>query len=530
MYIQHDGSTLQLDKNLVANNKWVLAYYPQDGERFNALLKKYPQQELLLRSILTKHPRSIYDVLDAPNFHIFDLNTSVLPEQERITMTEAVYAYVNMVRDRWYMDRYAYEHHYPASFCAVFYTGLFVALSDVRFRSIKTTSTHDYHIIEFLASHGLEEYLSILTLTQKLFLYQNIDYLISHGGKVEVLAILTEALLKTNYLDLISYKIAIDRTLCSHYDFGLDVEELVCDDPGACLSTVPMVIKQPIYRDIMTDNGVFEKQDFEYFYNRLLSDKLIQERSDIFSKEDYTWYERSNVTLIETKFVEIQAAQHHTMKKQMFNRIAIPMLLYYWSQNKLLFDVDITKQVDVNLALYGVLIILNDSQELKQTLPAYPVYHQPTQVELLGTGGWYYQWFDFLDDAIITSPVELLTRILRLVDTLIMTSTLYNLGNGNLSRTVRGYNKQLLNHEEPTVVVPTKYQSSPETILGTDTLLYSAYKDKNLSVVEQFLMSVFPFDKLPLEEVAHTWDRTAITDKMKHLIKSLCSYNIAFVS
>jgi hypothetical protein len=533
IYISVDGVPKVLNKSLVLENPWLMSQYHQEGERFNSLVAEYPTRELLIRSILSNPERTLTEVIDADNFHVFSFNAEVLNSQEQMVLSEAVYNYVNMIKLKWYRDRYNYEHLYPASFGAVFFTGLVTALSDARYRAIRTNAAHDFHVWEYLANYGLDNYRDILTTGQQMFLYKNIDYLINRAGKVDTLAILIEELLKTNYLDVVTYKVALERELCQHYDpFEVADPALPECTEQSCLKINPVLIKQPINEPINSDDGSFEKQSFQYFYNRLMSDGLVGDRAEQYAQEDQLWYSKSDQTITDSKFVETQEITNYALKKKIFYQLAIPTIIYYWSIGVIKFDIQLNKTTDANLAIFTLLALLSPTKELPDTIYLYPVFKHPG-VEITGSYGWFYSRYDFIKtaDDTISTPVELLEHLLDITDAVFQDKLMTYSGNDRVSRLVRYFHNNLTTITNPNVGVNPKYSDSSATVqLGTDDYLLEAYLTEDLSLVTTVLDQLLPFDKVSLERVVYIWNRNETYQELTKLVAQLCSYNIAFVS
>lgn len=180
--------------------------YRHGTRYYYSLLRLYPQQEVLILSIL--NPVNIDEAVAAPDGTILGYDPAFLEPQEN-TLIYDIQTYVYS-----FMSRYSVNGFYNIwknyTVCQLFtlYFSLPSWIMTQRINYCKTEKAHSFHIRNYLASHGrLDKYLPYLTFEQALYLYINIDRIQKHAGKTETFEELIEWVLSKRRIPISSYTV-----------------------------------------------------------------------------------------------------------------------------------------------------------------------------------------------------------------------------------------------------------------------------------------------------------------------------------
>ena len=168
--------------------------YAYGSEYYNALVARYPEQELLIRCIL--NPIDIDRAIAAKDGEILYYDPALVEENET-NLIPKLNDWSLAYHRRWNVAAYAVaDSLYDAAFLGIFFHQIPAAVMNIRLHNCHTIYAHSFHILEFLAGQGrLDRYANALTRKQLLWLYRNIRWINRNVGKTETLGILTEHLL-----------------------------------------------------------------------------------------------------------------------------------------------------------------------------------------------------------------------------------------------------------------------------------------------------------------------------------------------
>lgn len=195
-------------ENLVRHRATARGY--QYGTRyFNELLAKYPDQRMLLIGIL--YPVSRMSAIDAPDGAILRILPGLLEENE-YTFVQDLQRWIDGFKLRWFNRQFGVtDNLYQTASLGVMYAMLYGAISMIRKSNCKTNQAHSYHVRQYLLSRGLQDRdIDQLTLTQSLWLYRNIDYIVRHAGIATTFDTLIEHILTEREIPLADYTMRHD--------------------------------------------------------------------------------------------------------------------------------------------------------------------------------------------------------------------------------------------------------------------------------------------------------------------------------
>lgn len=151
------------------------------GDIFKQLVDTYPEQEMLIRGILT--PVDKATAIAADDLTILSYSTDLVCSNE-VTLIQDIQSWINNYRVRWFVPAFAVSDRlYPASFLAVLYLALPGVIINIRLNNCKTAQVHEFHLWNYLAGYyRLDRFKDKIPYTQALYLYRNIDYLTYNAG------------------------------------------------------------------------------------------------------------------------------------------------------------------------------------------------------------------------------------------------------------------------------------------------------------------------------------------------------------
>jgi hypothetical protein len=176
------------------------AYFP-GSKYYNELVRRYPNQELLIRGIVTPVAVSISTAAEDHSILYYDKE---LVEENEITLIEKLQTWINKYFIRWDVSAYGLidELYVPANL-GIMWLQMPLTIMNLRLQACKTHEAHSYHIKQYLASHNkLDKYFDLMTKKQQLFLYRNIRYLQRNSGKTSNFTTLTEKILTDRSIPL----------------------------------------------------------------------------------------------------------------------------------------------------------------------------------------------------------------------------------------------------------------------------------------------------------------------------------------
>lgn len=198
-------------KATLREHKATAKAYVYGTPYYQALLDRYPDQELLITGIL--HPIDVQTAIAAPNHQILWYDKSLVEEQET-NLIDELQTWIEAYFRRWYNGAYSIYHElYNAASLMVVYGHLPETILGIRLRNCHTNRAHSFHIWTYLAGHGnLDVYRDYLSLKQALWLYRNIRYVNNNAGKQHVLEDLIEIMLTDRGIPAVSYELIHDTS------------------------------------------------------------------------------------------------------------------------------------------------------------------------------------------------------------------------------------------------------------------------------------------------------------------------------
>lgn len=327
-----DGSIIDLTRRTLEQHTNTRNELLKFDELYREVVKEYPEQELLLKVLLSSIPLvNINDIVNSDNNTILYYDTSkvepqeynlILRLQERLTnysITKAIPYYA--LEDSLFM----------ASMFSVMYQFLLTSILSIRLDNTKTSQAHSYHYTSYLSSiHRLEAELPYLNLEQKLFLYRNAKYLNRHAGSNKVLNTLIDKFFTTRRASVINY-------VYKQYN--------EVDDEG----NIQYRYKQKL---LNTANLVYDKSDFpiEQLAYKEIKALPSNEKEHILRKDNIERQNRKSLhSSLLTKDIEIVITDVPNEVKY----IRLETYIDYWAR---------TLQLGINSFIVNISLGINDDE------------------------------------------------------------------------------------------------------------------------------------------------------------------------
>lgn len=203
-----NGTVILLTLDTIALNKNTHKELLQFSYYYQELVNKYPDQELLIRSIIATTPkRTPRQIIDLEDYTIVGYNSQLVESNE----DEIIYKLqerINNYKVTQLLHQYTItDSLFLASQYHILYSYIVTTLLSLRLENAKTPRAHSYHILNYLSSH---HYLDVpyrhLSKRQALYLYRNLLFLNTHSGGNLVQESLIENLFNERNISVVNYR------------------------------------------------------------------------------------------------------------------------------------------------------------------------------------------------------------------------------------------------------------------------------------------------------------------------------------
>lgn len=262
--------------------------YQYGSSYYNALVKRYPEQEHLILSIL--HPVDIEKAVIANDFEILAWIPSLIEPQETSLlrqMQQWIYRWVDRFDNRTYAVN---NPNFTVIYNALLQRSLTDGIKAIRIENTRTSFVHTFHIWAYLDSNGwLSKYKPWLDHTQVMYLYWNIAHIRKHAGTNHVFSDLVEHFLTYRNIPIYGHLIKHDLADLTK-NFLPDVEFArtyinrsvnILDPTSTC--SVKEIMEREVEHGI--DKGVKLEQDIIATNSDLAISGKDDVRSRIFDSE-----------------------------------------------------------------------------------------------------------------------------------------------------------------------------------------------------------------------------------------------------
>jgi hypothetical protein len=321
-----NADELIFDKNLIKTHPKTAAVYKIPNQEYFNLEERYPQHRGLIRTIAYPIP-SIDEAIAAPNLTLLAYDASLLEKNERESIITCLKDFLDMCRTRWYINEYTYEDMYAVTFWCEMWQMLPMVLLNQRFKNIRTPNAHSFHVWEYLISKGLGDYRDVLTTSQSLWLYRNINYIRQNEGKQRTLELLAKNLLGEAHASLL-YKDILQNT--TGYTNNL--------------VTTPEIVSFAL-----TNNKTSKVEPIDAFNERLVRYGLETNNEQKYVSDLSAKLGGSPYNKLSTKFLELKKHSIDTSDTSLMIRVYLDNLIHRLVNNKLSYRVSLLEALKGNL-------------------------------------------------------------------------------------------------------------------------------------------------------------------------------------
>lgn len=166
----------------------------QFGAFYDEVVKNYPEQELLLKSIISTSERpKVSELIKFKEWQIVGYSNELVEPQEtdlilRLQQRIDNFSIKNLITNYTLADNL-----FMASLYCQLYNFIYLSILGLRLSNVKTSRVHSYHLLNYFASHhGLDSSYAYIDDYQRMFLYRNLKYLDSHAGSNDTFKTIVE--------------------------------------------------------------------------------------------------------------------------------------------------------------------------------------------------------------------------------------------------------------------------------------------------------------------------------------------------
>ena len=182
------------------------AAYAIGSEYYRALVRRYPNQEHIVRGII--NPVPVAKAVAAKDFTILAWDRNYIEPQET-NLIPLLQERIHQFTLRWFQSRWTITQSlYAGGFWVQMTYEIIRALFNIRLGNCGTRFVHSYHVWGYLGSFmRLDRWRDYLTITQAMWLYRNIAVLVNNAGKAGTFETLIENLLTARGIPLTKHEI-----------------------------------------------------------------------------------------------------------------------------------------------------------------------------------------------------------------------------------------------------------------------------------------------------------------------------------
>ena len=197
-----------LNPSLLEKHPYTKKELLKNTDYYNTLIAEYPDDELYIKGCL--YPVDIDTALNAEDGTILAYNPTFV-EPNEYSLIRELEDWVKSYIVRWHVKAYMLaDDLYIPSVLAVLYANIPNKIMNIRMDKIYTNEVHSFHMQEFFNSHlELWENISILKPHTKMWLYNNLKYLIKHTGKEETFRLIIDKVFEENSIGVGEYKLRV---------------------------------------------------------------------------------------------------------------------------------------------------------------------------------------------------------------------------------------------------------------------------------------------------------------------------------
>lgn len=349
MYISSldDKSKILFSKETLKDSPRTLEAYSVGNDYYDSLCSLYPDQTDLIKGI--RYPiKDWKDLYDADDLAYISGDESLFEQCERDTLIAQMVKVLKFIDSRWNFTNCNNEPLFPWVFWGQIWQILTAALFAQRFENIRSENTHSWHVWQYITSQGLSDYSDLLTFSQSMFLYRNLNYLNLNRGKQSNLVILADNLLSEWSLSLYGRSV-IQRTDKGFNECLLypDLIAKVIPTKNASDLPIPLTSVENMIYKLITVGDEIPADQYPPLENAQRQERLLSDTS---------------VNTYPTKVVEIAPVDRNKKYTEQFSTYLYDSLIYAIAKGHYAPVVEIPSkisQVVIQLSAKDCLLLFN---------------------------------------------------------------------------------------------------------------------------------------------------------------------------
>lgn len=197
---------IEFNKENLKYHTATKAEYQYGTRRYEELITRYPEQEMLILGIL--YPAELNTAISSNNYTILSYKKDLV-EPNEYSLISDLQDWLYGFKVRWINRNYSYSDDLIIYYyVALMHLSLIPVILNLRKDKCKTNEAHSYHVQRYLASHGfLDEYLDAMTTKQSLKFYKNINWIERNIGSRESQSWLYENALTERDIPISEYQV-----------------------------------------------------------------------------------------------------------------------------------------------------------------------------------------------------------------------------------------------------------------------------------------------------------------------------------
>jgi len=314
-----------INNNLKLNHPLTYSYIKDNSAVYNNLILKYPNNKDYLDGMLD--PIDIDNAINAQDGIILYYDDRYVEEQE-IDLIRVLEMNIKSYLARWHIKEYTLSDSlYLASMLATLYSFINNNILNIRMNNILTNKAHSYHIEQFFRSRfNIWEEVVYLNNDSKIWLYNNIDYLIKNAGKQGTLDSIVKNIFSRN--DIGIGEVIIDVSDIERNIHNQDVITKPIDDKGVA-KYVSKAYNKEYTNDSDTTRSLSSIITAEMLYDNTIDTYIIKDSTDYYTKIANSEINSGTTYKQRTKLLDINSYNIFKIDNDVTTQVVLDNFIYY---------------------------------------------------------------------------------------------------------------------------------------------------------------------------------------------------------
>jgi len=337
VYVSKTGTTQELTLTLLSTNPSLVNELHTKGTLYRDIIATYPDDREYINGML--YPADINTVTTIPDGTIVGYDTTLVNTNESSVIRE-LNAYIYNFLSRWYLKEYTItDELYYTSMLGVLYSTLPTILMNIRLAKIKTNEVHPFHIYNyFKARLNLSDDLIFMDDKSKIWLYNNVDYLLNNIGKQGTLDSIISNIFTPNGVGVGGFTVHTPDILVNSTDIPNPIIPLYTKND--------LTVKRNALNSYYKDHGVYSPVS-DIMNNEIVYDNTkdtgIGDSIAVFTANHITSTQNDMLSVEKkTKLLEIETSDIFNLTGVDMMEVVIDNIVYNTFNNSTNFSVEYT--------------------------------------------------------------------------------------------------------------------------------------------------------------------------------------------